>query len=66
MKEKDARFTVRIQEERAKKLEYIADYYQRNMNGQIYWLVKQEVEAFEREHGAITPEDLEEYYAGKE
>ena len=45
----------------AKKLAYIAAYYGRSLNGEIYWLSKQEIVRFEKEVGPIQPEDLEDY-----
>ena len=64
MKKEEIRLSVRIHRDVAKKLAYISDYYGRSMNGEIYWLAKQEIIRFEQEVGEIHPEDLEEYYSG--
>jgi hypothetical protein len=64
MKKEESRFSIRMNREVAKKLAYIADYYGRSLNGEIYWLAKQEIIRFEKELGEIRPEDLEEYYSG--
>lgn len=42
------------------KLRYIADYEGRSMNGQILYLVRQCIRAFEEEHGAIPEPDEKE------
>lgn len=55
---------MRINRELARKLSYIAAYYGRSLNGQIYWLARMEIERFEKEIGPIRLEDLEEYYSG--
>lgn len=57
MKKKEAKFTVRINPDSAKKLVYIADYYGRSQNKQIDWLIKQCIAEFEKEHGKIELED---------
>ncbi len=64
MKKEESRFSIRMQAEAAQKLKYIASYYGRTLNGQLYWLTKLEIERFEREVGPIRPEDLEKYYSG--
>ncbi|MCQ2441643.1 MAG: Arc family DNA-binding protein [Oscillospiraceae bacterium] len=60
MKADDVKLTVRINKEIARKLAYIAEYYGRSMNGQIYWLAKQEIARFEKEIGKIEETELEE------
>lgn len=64
MKKEELRLSVRLNRDIGKKLAYIADYYGRSLNGEIYWLAKQEIMRFESEVGPIRPEDLEEYYSG--
>lgn len=64
MKKEESRLSVRINRELARKLSYIAAYYGRSLNGQIYWLARMEIERFEKEIGPIRLEDLEEYYSG--
>lgn len=53
MKRDTTKFTIRINQETAKKLVYVADYYGRSQNGQFVWLAKQCVIEFEKEHGKI-------------
>lgn len=60
MKKEEMRFTVRLDSSIAKRLAYIAEYYGRSMNGQIYWLAKQEIARFEKEIGKIEETELEE------
>ena len=64
MKKNEAKFSIRMQAETAQKMKYIASYYGRTLNGQLYWLAKLEIERFEREVGPIRPEDLEGFYSG--
>ena len=41
------------------KLHYISKYYGRSANGEILYLIRQEIKAFERAEGEIElPEDL--------
>ena len=49
---------MRLNRDIGRKLAYIAEYYGRSMNGEIYWLAKQEIVRFEKEVGPIQPEDL--------
>ncbi len=39
------------------KLRYIAKYYGRSANGQILYLIRREIQAFEAAEGAIPPPD---------
>lgn len=59
MKKDEARLTVRINSETARKLAYIADYNGRSVNRQIDWMVKREIAAFERINGKIELENEE-------
>lgn len=59
MKKEETKFTVRIHPETAKKLAYLASYYGRSVNRQIDWLIKQEIAAFEQEHGKIIWDETE-------
>ena len=58
MKKDEIRLSVRLNRDIGRKLAYIAEYYGRSMNGEIYWLAKQEIVRFEKEVGPIQPEDL--------
>ena len=41
------------------KMRYIAKYEGRSLNGQIYYLMQKCIRKFEKEHGPITAQDLE-------
>lgn len=41
------------------KMRYIAKYEGRSLNGQIYYLMQKCIREFEKEHGPITTQDLE-------
>ena len=40
------------------KLKHIAEYEGRSMNGQVTYLIQECIRAFEKEHGVITDDDL--------
>lgn len=46
--------SLRFDNETLDKLHFIADYEGRSMNGQIQYMVRRLIEAFEKEHGEIT------------
>lgn len=52
--------SIRIEEEMLEKLAYVADYDGRSINSHILVLIRENIRAFEREHGpaedAITPD----------
>ncbi len=48
-----AKFTLRLNSELARKVDYIAEYYGRTRSSQIIWLIRQCVAEFEREQGKI-------------
>lgn len=54
MKTKD--FSLRIDEEQLQKLHYIADYGDRSVNRELLRLIRNHIEAFEKEHGKIELE----------
>ena len=41
------------------KMRYIAKYEGRSLNGQIYYLMQKCIRQFEKDHGPITAQDLE-------
>ena len=41
------------------KMRYIAKYEGRSLNGQIYYLMQKCIHQFEKDHGPITAQDLE-------
>ncbi len=58
-------FTVRIGPMLLRKFRYVAEYNARSANREAEMLIRRHVENFEREHGIITPEDLEAGLAGR-
>ena len=57
MKLKD--FSLRIEEEQLLKLHHIAEYHDRSVNRELLRLIRQYIEDFEKEHGAIEPGSTE-------
>lgn len=45
--------SIRIEKEMLDKIGYVADYEGRSINSHILVLIRESVEAFEREHGEI-------------
>ena len=45
--------SIRIEEERLEKLGYVADYEGRSVNSHILVLIRENIKAFEQEHGEI-------------
>ena len=52
-KEKDKHLGLRIDTETHHKLQYIAQYEGRSINGEVLYLIRKEIEKFEKEHGKI-------------
>ena len=52
-REKDKHLGLRIDSELHYKLRYISDYEGRSANGEVIYLIRQAIEAFEKEHGKI-------------
>ena len=48
--------SIRIEEEMLEKLSYIADYEGRSANSHILVLIRDDIKAFEKEHGPIENE----------
>ena len=46
--------SIRIEQEMLDKIGYIADYQGRSVNSHILVLIRNEIEDFEKEYGAIT------------
>ena len=46
--------SIRIEEEMLKKLGFVADYEGRSLNSHILVLIRENIQAFEREHGEIV------------
>ena len=51
--EKDKHLGIRIDKNTHYKLHYISKYYGRSANGQILYLIRQEIKAFEEKEGKI-------------
>lgn len=49
---------LRVVPEVHKKLQYIAQYEGRTINGQVLYLIQRCIREFEKENGPIQPEDL--------
>ena len=45
--------SIRIEEEMLKKLSFVADYEGRSVNSHILVLIRENIKAFEQEHGEI-------------
>lgn len=59
MQKKDVKnIGLRVEPEVHKKLQYIAKYEGRTINGQAHYLIMSCIRAFEKEHGPITEDDL--------
>lgn len=54
--EKDKHLGLRIDGETHGKLQYIARYEGRSINGEVLYLLRREIERFEKEHGKIEIE----------
>ncbi len=55
MKDNKSHYTLRIDQELLDQLAYVAEYEGRTKNGEIVWLIRRRIAAFEKEHGKITP-----------
>lgn len=57
-KEKDRHLGLRIEPDLLYKLQYIAKYEDRSINREVIYLIRKEVERFEKEHGKIEIENM--------
>ena len=48
--------SIRIEEEMLEKISFVADYEGRSINSHILVLIRQDIKAFEEEHGSINGE----------
>ena len=55
-KEKDKHLGLRIDSDTHFKLQYISQYEGRSINGEVLYLIRKEIERFEKEHGKIEME----------
>lgn len=51
------KFTMVLEKEVARKLDYIADYYGRSRIKEIQWACREYIAAFEKENGTIANEE---------
>lgn len=51
--EKDKHLGLRIDSDTHGKLQYIARYEGRSINGEVLYLIRKEIERYEKEHGKI-------------
>ena len=51
--EKDKHLGLRIDSDTHGKLQYIARYEGRSINGEVLYLIRKEIERFEKEYGKI-------------
>lgn len=56
---KERHFGLRIDDELLQKFRYICEYEGRSANGQILFMIRRRVAAFEKEHGEIPTKDTE-------
>ena len=47
-------FTIRIEEEMLKRINYVADYEGRSVNSHVLALIRTDITRFIKEHGEIT------------
>ena len=61
MEKNEKHLGLHVDPELHDKLKYLAAYEGRSINREVLYLIRREIEAFEREHGKIElPEDSEE------
>ena len=56
---KSSYLSIRMDKETHDKIQYVAAYEGRSMSGQIVYLMQKCIREFEKEHGTITAEDIE-------
>jgi len=57
MKKDDKHFTIRVDEELLRKFKYVAKEDGRSMNKELLFLIRDNIEEFEAEHGEIPVDD---------
>ena len=53
MADKDKHLGLRIDSDTHRKLQYLAEYEGRSINKEVLYLIRKELERFEKEHGTI-------------
>ncbi len=56
---KTSYLSIRMDKETHDKIQFVAAYDGRSMSGQIVYLMQRCIREFEKEHGPITPQDIE-------
>lgn len=56
---RDYHLSIRMDRETHDKIQYVAAYEGRSMSGQIVHLMQKCIRKFEKEHGPITRQDLD-------
>ena len=56
---KTSYLSIRMDKETHDKIQYVAAFEGRSMSGQIVYLMQKCIREFEKEHGTITTEDIE-------
>lgn len=56
---RDYHLSIRMDRESHDKIQYVAAYEGRSMSGQIVHLIQKCIREFEKEHGSITTQDME-------
>lgn len=59
MPSKLPQFTLRIPQEQMDKFRYISEYNARSCNRELEYLIKNQINEFEKKHGKILEEDIE-------
>lgn len=61
MEKKIKNISFKIEEELLQKFHFVCKYEGRNAKGQLLYYINSLVRDFEKEHGKITPEDMEQF-----
>ncbi|MCI9402414.1 MAG: Arc family DNA-binding protein [Oscillospiraceae bacterium] len=56
---RDYHLSIRMDRDTHDKIQYVAAYEGRSMSSQIVYLMRENIRAFEKEHGPITTQDME-------
>ena len=56
---RDYHLSIRMDRDTHDKIQYVAAYEGRSMSSQIVYLMRENIRAFEKEHGPITTQDRE-------
>ena len=56
---RDYHLSISMDRDTHDKIQYVAAYEGRSMSSQIVYLMRENIRAFEKEHGPITTQDME-------